>query len=188
MQYKIDNKVSHMPKAEKECLMKRMHEYHELHSPGEDVMIAIEEMAELTQVLSKLKRGKIESDDISLIEEVADVKCSLNEIARYAFGLEKSDKAFDEKAIKTAKAKDEHKERDEIFVAMSRMAKLSNRLSKLLYGKKSISNDELSKYILDVKSSISGIIERYNLDVNKIKYIEDVKMDRTRERLKNGTD
>ena len=82
---KILNKAEHITDEEKHKRMCKMHAYHKAHEKYEDVMIAIEEMAELIQVLSKIKRGKMKSSDISIMEEIADVRLCMDEIANYVF-------------------------------------------------------------------------------------------------------
>jgi NTP pyrophosphatase (non-canonical NTP hydrolase) len=51
---------------------------------GKDITLTIcmEELAELSQRLSKIIRGKIDSDDITVLEEVADVELSLAMICK----------------------------------------------------------------------------------------------------------
>lgn len=62
--------------------------FHNNHREYEDIMVCIEEMAELTQNLSKVYRGKLEMDDIAVLEEIADVKLCLEEIIQ-SYNLDK---------------------------------------------------------------------------------------------------
>lgn len=197
------DKVKHISRSEADKLMKKMHDYHDNHFKGGDVMIAIEEMAELTQVLSKLIRGKITKDDIGLLEEIVDVKCGLYEIGRNVFHLGFMnyllDDDYNEEDMKLLGKKlgdmfgDDYS--DLIFMAMKRMSKLQNKLSETLYhhttGNASFDLNfrvKFYKLIMEVDKDISDIIFYFDLDKEKMKYIVDVKMERTRERVKNGTD
>ena len=54
-------------------------------NPDEIIIVPIEEMSELTQHLSKIVRGKEQgsSDNLGLIEEMADVQLCLDNLKRY---------------------------------------------------------------------------------------------------------
>lgn len=182
---KLLSKTSHIDDEDKCRVMLKMHRYHKTHEKHEDVMIAIEEMAELTQVLSKVKRGKLEEKDIAVMEEIADVRVCLHEIAYYVFDL--SPVALDI-VHSIYVEKDKNNQGDAAITAMKRMSKLSNTLSKIIINNGAHSKDKLIKKIVKVEVSMLHLIDVYGLDYEWIKYIEDIKMERTKERLKNKTD
>lgn len=178
---KVLNKTPHIEDEEKDKTMRKFHKKHENY---EDVIIAIEEMAELTQVLSKIKRGKTDATNISIIEEIADVRLCMYQIAHYVF-----DMSADSMNIVRSVCieKDENDKRDATIIAMKRMSRLSNRLSKII-DKKDYSKSKLMHSIAKVEASMLWLIDYYELDYEKVRYVEDIKMERTKERLKNGTD
>lgn len=69
--------------------------YHLDTNPDEIVVIPMEEMAELTQHLSKILRGKEPGDNsnLGLIEEMADVQICLDNLKRY-FDISDDDIAY----------------------------------------------------------------------------------------------
>lgn len=182
---KLLKKASHMGLEERDTLMKQMCEYHNKHSLNEDVMVAIEEMSELTQVLSKIKREKIDKKDIWLSEEIADVRLCMYEVAKFVFDLPMD--VLQENTAERVK-KDMQKGTNDVAVtAMGRMGKLSHKFSLIINREKHFSNKSLIKSISKVNASMLELINEYDIDFEVVKYIEDIKMDRTRERLKNGT-
>ena len=78
--------------------------YHLNTNPDEIMVIPMEEMAELTQHLSKILRGKEPGDNsnLGLIEEMADVQICLDNLKRY-FDISNDDiiYAMDIKAERT---------------------------------------------------------------------------------------
>lgn len=61
-------------------------EYNKSNKEDNILIIAIEEMAELQQELSKIIRGKkeVNRDNYSLLEELADVQICINTIKQYS--------------------------------------------------------------------------------------------------------
>lgn len=61
-------------------------EYNKSNKEDNILMIAVEEMAELQQELSKIMRGKKEAnrDNYSLLEELADVQICIDTIKQYS--------------------------------------------------------------------------------------------------------
>lgn len=58
-------------------------DFHRKNNPDEILVIPMEEMAELTQHLSKLMRNKESSDDIGLLEELVDVQICIDNLKLY---------------------------------------------------------------------------------------------------------
>lgn len=178
------NKAEHISDDDKNKTMQKMHDFHMAHEAHEDVIVAIEEMAELTQILSKLKRGKIDKTDIGLAEEIADVRLCMYEISKFVFGL-----SMEALNVYTSMqvVKDADNKYDSTVIAMSRMGKLSHELALIVSGKKGLSDNNLMKSISKVNASMLRLLAVYDIDLEIIRHIEDIKMERTKERLKNGT-
>lgn len=184
---KISNNEKHHTMDEVNTTMHDLHEYYMNKNPHEDIILCVEEMAELTQVLSKIKRGNVQTDDISLYEEVADVLFCLYEITHFVFYVPSNIPDMDEK-IKLIVDHDKSmlNNRDIIILTMSRLANLSRNL--IHYIGEDINN--LSYNLIDTiimtNASVISLINEYSLDMEKINYIKDIKLERTQERIKNN--
>lgn len=77
---KVKKNAPHLTTEEKEKIHRSYLDYHKKHN--EDIIYAIpmEEMAELTQHLSKLLRNKEEFNNLALLEEMADVQICLDNL------------------------------------------------------------------------------------------------------------
>ena len=83
---KINNKTKHLTKKQILNFHKSYLEYHKNIKPDEILVIPIEEMAELTQHLSKVIRNKESSNDLGILEEMVDVQICLDNLRLY-FGI-----------------------------------------------------------------------------------------------------
>ena len=84
---KLNNCPEHLTDEQiKECHMNYI-EYHTKKKPDEILVIPIEEMAELTQHLSKVIRGKETSKSIGLLEELVDVQICIDNL-KINFGID----------------------------------------------------------------------------------------------------
>lgn len=172
---KMLKKASHIDVNEKNKMFQKIYESCQRHKGYEDIMAAIEEMAELTQVLSKLERGKIKLDDIGIIEEIADVRLSMHQIRYSVFNVLMS---CDDVAMESCCKKDKSTKSDKaIITAMKRMSKLSNELSKTILGK-DCSKSKVMNSIVKVEASIAYVICDYALNEEAIRYVEDIKIER----------
>lgn len=181
------NKTEHICGETRDKIMKDMHDFHNKHGIYEDVIVAMEEMAELIQVLSKVKRGKMGKDDIGVMEEIADVRLCMYEIAMFVFDLPMETLNDRTSLLISKDFGPSGYTYDAAVVAMSRMSNLSHKLGHIISGKKRFSNKSLLKGISKVNASMLALIAEYDIDLEKIRHIEDIKMERTKERLKNGT-
>ncbi len=89
------NKESHISLEKINQMHDLLIKYHLDTNPDEIVVIPMEEMAELTQHLSKILRGKEPGDNsnLGLIEEMADVQICLDNLKRY-FDISDDDIAY----------------------------------------------------------------------------------------------
>lgn len=87
---KTYKKCEHLTKETKNLILDDFTNYHRAHDKHEDLIICMEEMAELTQQLSKVVREKTDIHDISVLEEIADVKICLSQLVR-AFNIDKEE-------------------------------------------------------------------------------------------------
>lgn len=85
---KIDSKVAHLTEEEVYKAHKNYIDYHRNTNPNVLYVISMEEMAELTQHLSKLVRGKESIDNKGILEELADVQICIDNLV-IALGLDK---------------------------------------------------------------------------------------------------
>ena len=85
---KIEKRSKHYSKEDFEKHYENFIKFHNSHREYEDIMICIEEMAELTQNLSKVYRGKMDINDVSVLEEIADVELCINELIQ-SYNLDK---------------------------------------------------------------------------------------------------
>ena len=89
------NKESHVSLEKINQMHDLLIKYHLDTNPDKIVVIPMEEMAELTQHLSKILRGKEPGDNsnLGLIEEMADVQICLDNLKRY-FDISDDDIAY----------------------------------------------------------------------------------------------
>lgn len=89
------NKEAHVSLEKISQMHDLLIKYHLDTNPDEIVVIPMEEMAELTQHLSKILRGKEPGDNsnLGLIEEMADVQICLDNLKRY-FDISDDDIAY----------------------------------------------------------------------------------------------
>lgn len=89
------NKESHVSLEKINQMHDLLIKYHLDTNSDEIVVIPMEEMAELTQHLSKILRGKEPGDNsnLGLIEEMADVQICLDNLKRY-FDISDDDIAY----------------------------------------------------------------------------------------------
>lgn len=156
-----------------------------------DVILTIEEMGELLQVIGKVQRGKIESNDIAVIEEITDVKICLDAIVKYVFGF-----SIDE--IEDAKTKLRIKLeygycRDKNYTPHDRTIRAIGRLTKLLadvlYNRNTedeIIRKKIKKRIAKVMISLTDLIYEYKIDARDISYADDIKIEKGRAKFLSG--
>lgn len=77
---KIKSKSKHLTKEEISRLHHAYIDYHAATKPDEIFVIPMEEMAELTQHLSKIIRGKETPADLGFLEELADVQICIDNL------------------------------------------------------------------------------------------------------------
>ena len=83
LQKKLTEKPAHLtPDAVKECHQSYI-DYHLATKSDEIYIIPMEEMAELTQHLSKIIRGKENEQNIGFLEELADVQICLDNLRMF---------------------------------------------------------------------------------------------------------
>lgn len=80
---KINNKDSHLDNDIIDECHNRYLNYHKVVNEDEILVIPMEEMAELTQHLSKILRKKENKDNIGLLEELADVQICIDNLKKY---------------------------------------------------------------------------------------------------------
>ena len=89
MKEKLNTTPKHMTDEELIAAHQSYIDYHKKTNPDEIYVIPIEEMAELTQELSKIIRGKESnnpSENIGLLEELTDVQICLDNL-KIALGV-----------------------------------------------------------------------------------------------------
>lgn len=90
MKDKLDTTPKHMTDEEIITAHQSYIDYHKKTNPNKIYVIPIEEMAELTQELSKIIRGKAStnpSENIGLLEELTDVQICLDNL-KIALGVD----------------------------------------------------------------------------------------------------
>lgn len=84
---KLRTKPNHLSSERIEHCHKIYIDYHKENNSDELLVIPMEEMAELTQHLSKLLRKKENPDDTGLLEELADVQICIDNL-KIALGID----------------------------------------------------------------------------------------------------
>ena len=182
LNHKYDNNVRHMIGDERDKIFKAGSE--KLQDGERDFAAAIEEMCELSQLLTKIIRGCSTSEDLELelMEEIADVRITL-EILHYRFKFKKSELIVSAQNMYSIVIYDRQcAPNDTIFNALT-------ELSKLIYlcaFRSSCTNYLVKEYFVHVYAEIYGLISKFNINEKKLRYIEDIKLERIRDRLKNG--
>lgn len=227
---KLQTKEKHISSDNKQKIMQLFHNYYVLRNePLQDIIIAIEEIGELTQVISKLLRQKMEPTDIAIAEEITDVKLCIYELAQNVFKMstydtKKLDAAWiDQKLMKsciqetarnfskvsnhdlykTYEEREKHKTDSHIDVQslydislkmLHTLSKLSLQLTKILTSDEPSKNEDsykhtcnkIEKQIQHVNKSLVKLTKTYQIDMEVIRYIEDIKMERTENRIQNN--
>lgn len=80
LEAKIKNKDKHLSKEERDTIHRAYIDYHTIHNKDAIYSIAMEELAELTQQLSKVLRLKAEFNNTALLEEMADVEICIENL------------------------------------------------------------------------------------------------------------
>lgn len=80
LQAKMKHKDKHLSKEERDSIHRAYIQYHKAHNEDVIYSIAMEELAELTQQLSKILRGKEQFNNIALLEEMADVEICIDNL------------------------------------------------------------------------------------------------------------
>ena len=87
---KLKNKEEHYDTKDYMMHNELFHKKHTEHNDYEDMIICAEEMAELTQNISKVIRGKMNPNDTAFLEEIADVQFCLKQLIQcYSLDKEK---------------------------------------------------------------------------------------------------
>ena len=182
LNHKYDNNIGNMTDDERDKILKVTSE--KLQDGERDFAAAIEEMCELSQLLTKIIRGRSTSEDLELelMEEIADVRITL-EILHYRFRFKKSELIVSAQNMYSIIIYDRQcAPNDTIFNALT-------ELSKLIYlcaFRSSCTNYLVKEYFVRVYAEIYGLISKFNINEKKLRYIEDIKLERIRDRLKNG--
>lgn len=82
---KVQNNESHYSVDDFHYQSELFYDKHNAHYEYEDLVICAEEMAELIQCISKVIRGKNNMNDLSVLEEIADVEFCLDTIKHIYF-------------------------------------------------------------------------------------------------------
>ena len=77
------NHLNHFNKREKEEVYKAVVDSYRKRNIYEFYSVCMEEMGELTQKISKHLRGKIEDNDIEILEEIADVQICIETLKTF---------------------------------------------------------------------------------------------------------
>ena len=185
--YKNGNKEEHMSlQQHKEILQTGSIK---LQPNQRDVAVAIEEISELVQLFTKILRGRqsVSNLELELMEEISDVKISL-ETFSCRFNKDIEDIETDSLLVYTAD-NNKYDNSYTIYVAIKivliELLKLSNSLALSLYFDY-FSSDWVYKDIIAIYKELNGLIKKLNLDIEKIKYIEDIKLERVSARIRNG--
>lgn len=183
--YKNGNKEEHMSLQQRKEILQTGSV--KLQPNQRDIAVAIEEISELIQLFTKVLRGRQSTNNIKLelMEEIADVKISL-ETFSCRFGKELEDIETDSLLIYTAdnnKYDNSYTINAAIKIVLTELLKLSNSLA--LYFDY-FSSDWVYKDIIAIYKELNGLIKKLNLDIEKIKYIEDIKLERISARIRNG--
>ena len=83
LNYKLTNNIEHISEDIITLAHKNYINYHLQSNPDEILVIPMEEMAELTQHLSKILRKKETTNNLGLLEELADVQICIDNLKRY---------------------------------------------------------------------------------------------------------
>lgn len=183
---KQKDKEKHYSLEKERNIMQGIHAYHQKHFVMEDVLVAVEEMAELTQVLSKIMRKKMSTEDIGILEEIVDVMLATDEAVLYVFDIKEETLQENKTYYAT---KDLSKTKDCIMLLIKRMTRCQSLLCEAIKCKGIVSNSKkskLAKAIAKVQVSIDEFINYYDIDKERLKYIKDVKLERGKERIKKG--
>ena len=183
--YKNGNKEEHMSSPERTKILQTGSI--KLQPNHNDIAVAIEEISELVQLLTKILRGRqyVSDLELELMEEIADVKISL-EVFSCRFCKELDDIETDSLLVYTAdsnKYDNNYTINVAIKIVLTELLKLSNSLA--LYFDY-FSSDWVYKDIIAIYKELNGLIKKLNLDIEKIKYIEDIKLERISARIRNG--
>ena len=185
--YKNGNKEEHMSLQQRKEILQTGSI--KLQPNQRDVAVAIEEISELVQLFTKVLRGRqsVSNLELELMEEIADVRISL-ETFSCRFNKDIEDIETDSLLIYTAD-NNKYDNSYTIYVAikivLTELLKLSNSLALSLYFDY-FSSDWVYKDIIAIYKELNGLIKKLNLDIEKIKYIEDIKLERISARIRNG--
>ena len=183
LNHKYDNNIGNMTDDERDKILKAASE--KLQDGERDFAAAIEEMCELSQLLTKIIRGRSTSEDLELelMEEIADVRITL-EILHYRFRFKKSELIVSAQNMYSIIIYDRQcAPNDTIFNALTELSKLIYLFSAF---RSSCTNYLVKEYFVRVYAEIYGLISKFNINEKKLRYIEDIKLERIRDRLKNG--
>jgi hypothetical protein len=185
---RMKHNIPHKTENDKRFAVSLCTNYNECKHHNIQIVIAIEEISELIQQLSKLKRGKIDGEDISLIEEIGDVDLSLYFII-VGFCYYSSE-VFDINFMRPATQFDIG-DNDVVFTAISSLLELSSELSSILLNERDI--EDLTTYrvlskIAFAYKCIRSVMLYYQVDTEKVFYCEDIKLERDVERCKTEVD
>ena len=139
--------------------------------------ITIEEMSELLQVLSKIRRGLLQRNAIELYEEIVDVWICIYDLYAYVF---KIDDQMRVPSIEKLKGK-VPKSFDPALAIMQHVGLATMGLVHCINAKVT-SGDMVELYIATLEDSIYDLILAYDLDVDKLLYVYDIKLERVYER------
>lgn len=139
--------------------------------------ITIEEMSELLQVLSKIRRGLLPRNAIELYEEIVDVWICIYDLYVYVF------KINDQMRVPSIeKLKDKVPKSFDPALAIMQHVGLATMGLVHCINAKVTSGDMVELYIATLEDSIYDLILAYDLDVDKLLYVYDIKLERVYER------
>lgn len=187
-----NTKTKHKTKEEKKELYERIYRAARENDRKSDILIGIEECAELTQCITKICRKRMNQTDIAVYEEMSDVKMALNEIVSEIFKVKDDEK---EKIIKEAK-KSFICDKDSLEQnLLYDLQKISMELVKtnLILSLTEKDNPNVKAWLKDsvvlatanVMTGIEALRNKYEMDNEILEYIEDIKLDRFIQRQEN---
>lgn len=154
-------------------------------------------MAELIQVLSKIKRDKLKPTDIEVMEEIIDVKiCLYSILDSLSYWQEKM--VIEEANIYLNEVEEEISKETWVTANMTiealitKITTVAHRLCIIsyvkLYQEKSlhVRENHLCMLIIYTMAYISIFIKENQLDNEQLDYIEDIKLERIKTKIQTG--
>lgn len=153
-----------------------------------ELIVFIEECAELIQCITKILRGRMKPNDISICEEIADVNICIDQVA-CCYGVDhviKSDSTYYDLTHNS------NPMNTTLFYMENRLIEMMRSLDELLYAYQDNGPDsyyDINKWILtfldrahEIKTTINTYNDVAGINEDDILYIEDIKFLRCKER------